>query len=55
MADKPRAERAVRSRSEPCLPRGHFNEEGMSQGKEKGPVRPTSDAHAEKSSQKERK
>lgn len=46
MAEKRQNE--TKSRSEPKIPKGHFNEEGMSQGKEKGPVRPTPDAHNER-------
>lgn len=36
-----------RSESQPCqrLPKGHFDSDGVSQGKQDGAVRPTADAY----------
>ena len=42
-----RDERESRSQSEPRIPKGHFNSDGMSQGKQDGPVRKTPDAYNE--------
>lgn len=44
-----------RSQSEPKLPRGHFSEDGLSQGKRDGAVRPTPDACNERDERDERK
>lgn len=33
------------SQSQPCLPKGHFNTNGQSDGKQSGSVRPTPDAY----------
>ena len=40
------------SQSQPRTPSGHFDREGLSQGKQSGSVRPTPDAN---NTQKERK
>ncbi len=37
-----------RSQSEPRLPPGHFGRDGLSQGKQDGPVRKTPDAYNER-------
>lgn len=42
-----------RSQSQPRTPSGHFDREGLSQGKQGGAVRPTPDANCDRS--KERK
>jgi hypothetical protein len=36
-----------RSEPQPCqrLPKGHFDSDGLSQGKQEGPCRPTADAY----------
>lgn len=36
-----------RSQSQPRTPAGHFDREGLSQGKQNGAVRPTKDAYCE--------
>ena len=49
-----RDNRESRPRSEPKLPKGHFNEDGLSQGKQTGPVRKTPDACNERGERNER-
>ncbi len=48
MGEKRQERGEPRSQSDPRLPRGHFNSEGMSQGKQEGPVRKTPDANNER-------
>jgi hypothetical protein len=40
------------SQSQPRVPSGHFNQEGTSQGKQSGAVRPSSDACNDRKGQK---
>ena len=41
-----------RSQSQPRTPSGHFNTDGMSQGKKDGAVRPTPDANNDRKDRK---
>ncbi|WP_167313399.1 hypothetical protein [Ralstonia insidiosa] len=41
-----------KSQSQPRTPSGHFNHEGLSQGKQSGAVRPDCDAHNTNKGQK---